>query len=301
MSEDTEITREIWEGKIPIVFRLSSDEVTSDEPPEAYYLLAPRSSYLTLITDVVRQHFQASSIPDCEDEMWFDFKDEPLKWHYPIGVLFDLYGNPSELPWALTVHFQFYPEEKILHCQDIDCVETHFISMVKEADYLRYRSTKRTASLLKREQKQLWDSLVKSLFEPFWAINRRLALHSDNEPIKYIPFRLYIPGQPVVQEPFSPMTVLSDGSPHEKTLHDLLVEIIPEIFETESASGAAGGESSSSGGEMEQQKQPRLKARVVIHGISPSLETPMIWLSENMSHPDNFLHICILPPEESVL
>lgn len=26
--------------------------------------------------------------------------------HWPIGVLFDLYGSTSKLPWNLTVHFQ---------------------------------------------------------------------------------------------------------------------------------------------------------------------------------------------------
>ena len=26
--------------------------------------------------------------------------------HYPIGVLFDLYGSSASLPWNLTVHFQ---------------------------------------------------------------------------------------------------------------------------------------------------------------------------------------------------
>ncbi|KAF3692413.1 Autophagy protein 5 APG5-like [Channa argus] len=35
--------------------------------------------------------------------------------------------------------------------------------------------------------------------------------------------------------------------------------------------------------------------QVVIHGIEPLLETPLQWISEHLSHPDNFLHICIIP------
>lgn len=35
--------------------------------------------------------------------------------------------------------------------------------------------------------------------------------------------------------------------------------------------------------------------QVVIHGIEPLLETPLQWLSEHLSHPDNFLHICVIP------
>lgn len=35
--------------------------------------------------------------------------------------------------------------------------------------------------------------------------------------------------------------------------------------------------------------------QVVIHGIEPLLETPLQWLSEHLSHPDNFLHVCVVP------
>lgn len=37
------------------------------------------------------------------------------------------------------------------------------------------------------------------------------------------------------------------------------------------------------------------KNQVVIHGIEPMLETPVQWLSEHMSYPDNFLHISVIP------
>lgn len=43
-----------------------------------------------------------------------------------------------------------------------------------------------------------------------------------------------------------------------------------------------------------QDDEPK-KYQVVIHGIEPLLETPVQWLSEHLSHPDNFLHICIIP------
>ena len=37
--------------------------------------------------------------------------------------------------------------------------------------------------------------------------------------------------------------------------------------------------------------------RVVVQGIEPPLETELAWLSEHLSHPDNFLHICVLPKQ----
>ena len=33
----------------------------------------------------------------------------------------------------------------------------------------------------------------------------------------------------------------------------------------------------------------------LIHGIELSPESPLQWLSEHFSYPDNFLHICIVP------
>lgn len=51
MANDREILREIWEGKIPVHFKLSADE--TDVEPEEYFLLIPRLSYFPLVTDKV--------------------------------------------------------------------------------------------------------------------------------------------------------------------------------------------------------------------------------------------------------
>ena len=36
MAEDKEILKEIWEGKLPICFRLSPDDLSSTEPDDLY-------------------------------------------------------------------------------------------------------------------------------------------------------------------------------------------------------------------------------------------------------------------------
>ena len=38
--------------------------------------------------------------------------------------------------------------------------------------------------------------------------------------------------------------------------------------------------------------------KCLIHGIVVEHETPLQWLSEHLSYPDNFLHICILSSTE---
>lgn len=33
--------------------------------------------------------------------------------------------------------------------------------------------------------------------------------------------------------------------------------------------------------------------KVKTHGLVPPLDTPLQWMSEHLSYPDNFLHLCI--------
>lgn len=72
----------------------------------------------------------------------------PLKWHYPLGLLYDLYSGAEPVfshetstsveetetqPWKLTVHFSKYPEHQLVK---LDTEEKHlrdlFTNNVKE-------------------------------------------------------------------------------------------------------------------------------------------------------------------------
>lgn len=76
--------------------------------------------------------------------------------------------------------------------------------------------------------------------------------------------------RPFIQKLFRPVS--PEG--HTLTLGDLLKELFPAAISAED--------------------EPK-KFQVMIHGIEPLLETPIQWLSEHLSHPDNFLHISIIP------
>lgn len=46
--------------------------------------------------------------------MWLEYDGQPVRWHLPIGALFDLYMNSEvQLPWNITVHFGKFPATKI--------------------------------------------------------------------------------------------------------------------------------------------------------------------------------------------
>lgn len=38
MAEDREVLRYIWDGRLPVCFNLSSDEVVTVEQPDPYYV-----------------------------------------------------------------------------------------------------------------------------------------------------------------------------------------------------------------------------------------------------------------------
>ena len=74
----------------------------------------------------VRKHFAPSVSANLqENPMWFEVNGAPVRWHLPVGVLFDLAattqdpsapGGACTAPWNVTVHFDKYPDKEILKC-----------------------------------------------------------------------------------------------------------------------------------------------------------------------------------------
>jgi autophagy-related protein 5 len=82
MADDKEVLREVWEGKLPICFKLSQDECELIEPDE-FYLMVPRHTYFPLIIDKVQRHFNdyiaTNNTPNNNNKIWLDFNGTPLK------------------------------------------------------------------------------------------------------------------------------------------------------------------------------------------------------------------------------
>ena len=84
-----------------------------------------RVSCVYIILQVSR-HFHQHINKSDKDEIWFEYAGEPLRWHYPIGVLFDLHGVQDKLPWKITVHFKEFPEEILIRCSYIFVLKYFF-------------------------------------------------------------------------------------------------------------------------------------------------------------------------------
>lgn len=266
MAEDKEVLSKVWEGKLPVCFKLAQNEWRATEPEEIY-LMVPRQTYFPLVTDKVQKLFsEYVSAADRNNEIWLDYNRIPLKWHYPVGLLFDLYANDfnessSNIPWCVNVHFEQFPEE-LFHCENKEIVESYFLSSIKEADAIKHKG-KVINDMLKKDHKQLWYGLQSDQFDQFWSVNKKLMEITDGQAFKSIPFRIYQVDKPYIQKTFDPIG--DDG--RKRTLEDLFDFVFGEGYK-------------------------KFKV-ILIQGVTPSMETPVQWLSEHLSYPDNFLHICV--------
>ncbi|XP_076817004.1 autophagy protein 5-like [Clavelina lepadiformis] len=264
--------RKLWNGRIPACFELAMYEVKANSKPAPYYVMLPRSSYLTLFTDKIRDFFEIHMETGTIDEVWFEFRGKTLKWHYPCGLLFDMCCDPStDLPWHITVHFQSFPEKDIMRCPGVDAIESHYISVLKEADQLKHRMQV-YSSLNQSQHKQLWHGLKTDNFEEFWDINKKfMEGHEGTMAFKNIPVRIYFEKR-IIQKLFPSVRVEND-SERDVTLHNALSNCIPELFE-----------------DLDRKTET---TAVLIQGTTPPFNTPLQWLSKNLAYADNFLHICV--------
>ncbi|PWN87026.1 hypothetical protein FA10DRAFT_269630 [Acaromyces ingoldii] len=252
----TRFRRLVWEAAIPVVVGVESGDLPSgsDRSVETYYASAARISYLPLLLAEVRRNLlplvlDGAALDKIEEkDCWFAFEGTPLRWHWPIGLLYDYHtsnaapsqhrmrtpsassplssrrashqapppsdesyfpGPPSSLalppqaqqnqqqqqsqqhsqqqsqqqsqpqgppiPWRLTLRLRNPPLDKLHSTAGLASCRASFMSMLKEADFVRYGSTKRVTNLRKSDQDQLWDGVVQHDFDLYWAVAAKLV------------------------------------------------------------------------------------------------------------------------------
>lgn len=237
---DKEVLREIWQGQLPLCFKLHSDDVIGMHRPEPYYMMVPRITYFPLVLDRALKYFNRfidQTKESSNNDIWLDYDGQPIKWQHPIGLSWDLLGSSYDLPWRLILHFSDFPSKELVRCNTKSSIETNFISSIKEADTLKHKGTV-IKNMVKKDQNQLWSSLVNEKFDQFWQINKRLMERTDNELFRYIPFRLYFPDYTYVQKVIRPCTTtmhIFQNIEKLSSMHDtnLLINSpkVPVVFE----------------------------------------------------------------------
>jgi len=198
--------------------------------------------------------------------MWFSHKGNPLRWHLPIGLLYDLHttSSPSQLPWHLEAHLS--PSPSSLLPSSREAVESVFMSSLKESDQLK-SGGKVMKQMQKKEHAQLWLGLASDKFDQFWAINRRLM----EAEFRHLPVRVYTStsssSTPTPTSPTLLQPLVGPGTPDAPTTVATLLEHL----------GMEGGD-------------------LLVQGVRPSPDTPLAWMARHLAYPDNFLHVVVSQP-----
>ena len=175
------LQQQIWSGCLPLEIRLAASDCRTYDLSDPYLIQYPRLSYLAFLLPRLHAFFRPSLInPDVEPHVaWLSFENVPLKWHYPLGLLFDLFsgaepvnldrhdvgtsqsgfqasGASEPLPWRITVHYTEYPVDQLIQLdEDGRTMLDSYINSVKEADFIRNGTARTVMSLSKDDSDKL--------------------------------------------------------------------------------------------------------------------------------------------------
>lgn len=244
-TEET-LRRESFTGSIAAVF------VLSGSPHLRYHAIVPRQSYLPLEWAPAATALGISIA-------WCAHKGVPLKWHLPIGVLFDSQADASALPWEVECFPRGAGPVPAVLLPDTSeaAVRSVFVNALKESVALRLGTTSLLLDLGVADMDQLWSGIAERNYDLYRQVVVRLRHEAD---MKGLPVRFVFRNEPVVGLPVSPDATLE--------------EALRDVFGADSAVGAGEG-------------------LVTAQGVPVPRGAPLRFLWKNLMHPDNFLYLVI--------
>ncbi|KAL4885901.1 autophagy protein Apg5-domain-containing protein [Aspergillus karnatakaensis] len=291
----------IWEGQLPLEISLAPSESRTYDKTDPYLISYPRISYLPLLLPKLRAFFDSSLIDPAASaahDGWFSFEGVPLKWHYPVGLLYDLYAGAEPatkssdaeytssdsnktdpLPWRLVVHFSNYPaDELVMLDANGGAMHDAFINSVKEADFVRNGTAKGIMSLSKDDSSGLWQS-VQDVDLPSFQRIMSILLPPPPQPFRNLPLRLFLPLPPkpdsdsdspflkVVQSPIPPTITPSQTKTQNQ---------IAQSIATLSSSRVSPGTGTGSPQPQSQQQTIGSALHSLLPNLFPSRRTPVL-------------------------
>eukprot|EP01041_Mallomonas_annulata_P013029 gene13029-27494_t len=117
-------------------------------------------SYLPVVAEEAVNCFR-TSLPDFDNEVWFEYEGIPLKANLPIGVIFDLVfkKDVSDLPWNITIHYRGFPADKIMKCGSKAVALKTYAHSIKQSLYLLTGNTRPFNELSIIKQNQIWEAI----------------------------------------------------------------------------------------------------------------------------------------------
>ncbi|CAN0218289.1 unnamed protein product [Ectocarpus sp. 12 AP-2014] len=248
-----DVRQEAWGGMIPTELSMDGSEVTSLQRPLPLYLLLPRMGFLPCVAEAISHHF-GEVAPDAQRTLWLEEtrSGEPLRWHIPTGVLFDLIAGVGQeegrgaagvvggakhgeavpwsgpgrlglLPWRITVHFQGCPRRQVFPLEKEADIRRHYTNALKQALFLQSGSSRAGMTLAKENQNRLWQAIKSNDTKVFHEMDALLG--GDRGTVRLVPVRLLTGGAPPSQLPIPAQR--PDGTPF--TLRDCLCWFCPGV------------------------------------------------------------------------
>jgi autophagy-related protein 5 len=231
-----------------------------------------------------------------------------LKWHLPLGLLYDIYtlsslesdtDTPAPLPFKLTLHFSpsvtsppgsprptstnaslnlISPTPPVLH--------DSFINAVKEADFLRSGTAKPIMLLSASDSKALWSSVQAHELATYSRIYTSLLPEPGQ--FRNIPVRIYLPSGPdantagiKVLQAHIPPTIGDTprggsgrgGAPLPQTLGTALHTLLPNLFPS---------------------RRTPVLARPVLHGTVVPMSSHLEDLARCAAYADGWLGVVVV-------
>eukprot|EP00434_Breviolum_minutum_P006972 symbB.v1.2.006152.t1/scaffold360.1/size220131/6 len=289
--ESQETRRQLCGGKLLLRIWLAPDEVASLNEPDPLFSLVPRVAYLPFLFSDVLEHFKKSiSRMGQPYELWFDYNNIALKWHFPVGVLCDsLVGMEVPVPWDLTVHFRGNSSltKDLLPFSGMADLQRSVMNAFKQATFLEIGSASRFMRLEKKEHITLWNAILRSDLDTFSQVKEKLMCTSLSE-CKSLAVRLHL----------WVSTVSTGSAPSSNSSNcDVLLHKAPPLTED--------GKASTVRDFLGLVMPPLLKdgeltegVDILLQGLQVPLETPLFWLALHASYLDHFLHLVARVPDK---
>ena len=312
------LQRRVWSGSLPLEIRLAPADCRTYEDSEPYLVHHPRLSYLAFLLPDIYAFFAQNLIDPslAAHDAWLEFEAVPLKWHYPLGLLFDLYSGAEPisfdqttartlsqeesdalqaepLPWRLTVHYSDFPADQLIQVDaDGRMMLDAYINGVKEADFIRNGTARAVMSLSKDDSDKLWKAVDTHDLDLFNTINNKL-IHPAGLAIKHVPIKIYLPtSASIAATPTIPEESGDEGTP--KAGHFRVVQTLIPLYSSARQPQTVGTALNGVLPAIFPSRRNPLLAQPVLHGAVLPMSAPVEELARAAAYTDGFLHIAVV-------
>lgn len=264
-----DIKDKLWNGCVNVRVRFVTGAGNAE-----FLFPAFRMSYLPCFFPSIVRYFQHYKLDLGTTPIWLEYEDVPLKWHLPVGLLYDYLHLPSASSesrheWILTLRYGEYPSEHLIPFKEgtdyIGTLKEVVVNQLKQSCFVLNGNSKNIMNLSESKSIELWESIQIHNLKYYSSINKRIVPALSK--IHKVPVKIVIPGfASTIQAPVFPRK-----NDKMTTLGDILYENLPEIFDSN-------------------------LGIPYIHGIAVenAMDAPIVEVWDLFKHLDNFLYIIVI-------